>query len=145
MQNMLAISCFWASNICYSQTVYLNRLKLSQIGYYNEYDIFGIFLIFSEKFEFWVQISNFMKYFWNFQKYSIIFEIAEKNCNIKKIAFNRIGTQNRNNAKWIYEFFIQWCGKYRASQQQIDPSNDQSNFQHNGCQQHAANTLETKN
>jgi hypothetical protein len=44
MQNVLAISCFWNSNICYSQTVYLNRLKLSQVEYYNEYDFLEFFL-----------------------------------------------------------------------------------------------------
>jgi hypothetical protein len=44
MQNMLAISYFQTLNICYSQTVYPNKLKLSQVGYYNEYDFLEFFL-----------------------------------------------------------------------------------------------------
>jgi hypothetical protein len=38
MQNVLAINCFLTSDICYLQTVYRNRLKLSHVGYNNEYD-----------------------------------------------------------------------------------------------------------
>jgi hypothetical protein len=51
---MLAISCFKISNIYYSQTVYPNRLKLSQVRYYNEYD-------FLEFFQFFLTSSNFVR------------------------------------------------------------------------------------
>jgi hypothetical protein len=68
MQNVLAISCFLTSNICYSQTVYPNMLELSQVGYYNEYDFLEFFQFFPKSLNFEFKFQTFQKKLKKFEK-----------------------------------------------------------------------------